>query len=438
MSYADDTSVYLSHLDSEEAVKGLEQDAVEVLRFMASNMLGANTLKTSVMMIPPKGKMDPALLKIGDSSILPCSTMKLLGITLQANLGWTDNVAGLVTSLNQRVGLVRRLLKWIPRCQIQPIVDGLVISKLRYGLPVFGQVRLQDTDPTHGNMKKLQGVLNDLMHDGNPVAQSDLRIGDLEGAEASVGSGIAPGGCSGACEDVLWNGIAVSDVQAGTSTRPVDMERIRHSDHGDSFEPSILMFGLPSIYAYTRSYLSFYYWRIFPFITPFIYPIGLIAQTSSAYLTLCVTIERYVAVCQPLKARALCTYGRARAYVIFLGVCAILYNISRFFEVSWKTVYDADAGVNRTEVIPTWLRQNPTYISVYITWLYLVVMYIVPFTCLAAFNLRIYLQIRKANVERAQLSRVQQREIRLATMLMIVVLVFFVCNVLALIINILE
>eukprot|EP00095_Tigriopus_kingsejongensis_P003089 maker-scaffold210_size256293-snap-gene-1.22 protein:Tk03089 transcript:maker-scaffold210_size256293-snap-gene-1.22-mRNA-1 annotation:"protein fam151a-like isoform x1" len=65
--------------------------------------------------------------------------------------------------LNQRVGLVRRLLKWIPQCHIQPIVDGLVMSKLRYGLPVFGQVRLQDTDPTHGNMKKLQGVLNDLM-----------------------------------------------------------------------------------------------------------------------------------------------------------------------------------------------------------------------------------------------------------------------------------
>ena len=76
--------------------------------------------------------------------------------------------------------------------------------------------------------------------------------------------------------------------------------------------------------------------------------------------------------------------------------------------------------------------------SVYITWLYLVVMYIVPFTCLAAFNLRIYLQIRKANEERAQLSRLQQREIRMATMLMIVVMVFFVCNVLALTINILE
>ena len=38
----------------------------------------------------------------------------------------------------------------------------------------------------------------------------------------------------------------------------------------------------------------------------------MIAQSSSAYLTLCVTIERYVAVCRPLKARAICTYGRAR------------------------------------------------------------------------------------------------------------------------------
>ena len=32
--------------------------------------------------------------------------------------------------------------------------------------------------------------------------------------------------------------------------------------------------------------------------------------------------------------------------------------------------------------------------SVYITWMYLVVMYIVPFTCLAAFNLKIYQQVR--------------------------------------------
>ena len=49
----------------------------------------------------------------------------------------------------------------------------------------------------------------------------------------------------------------------------------------------------------------------------------------SAYLTLCVTIERYVAVCRPLKARALCTYGRARTCVLVVGACALAYNIPR-------------------------------------------------------------------------------------------------------------
>lgn len=54
---------------------------------------------------------------------------------------------------------------------------------------------------------------------------------------------------------------------------------------------SILMFGLPSVYSFTGSIFSFYFWEVFPYITPVVYPIGLIAQTSSAYLTLVVTIE---------------------------------------------------------------------------------------------------------------------------------------------------
>ena len=36
----------------------------------------------------------------------------------------------------------------------------------------------------------------------------------------------------------------------------------------------------------------------------------MMAQTGSVYLTVCVTLERYVAVCRPLRAKSLCTYGR--------------------------------------------------------------------------------------------------------------------------------
>ena len=47
-------------------------------------------------------------------------------------------------------------------------------------------------------------------------------------------------------------------------------------------------------------------------------------------------------------------------------------------------------------------------------------------------------KVRRANTERANLTRLQKKEIGLATMLMVVVVVFFLCNILALVVNILE
>ena len=197
---------------------------------------------------------------------------------------------------------------------------------------------------------------------------------------------------------------------------------------------SILMFGLPAVHTYTQQWFGYYFCHIFPYITPWVYPVGMIAQTGSVYLTLCVTIERWVAVCLPLKARYLCTFGRAKIYVACVGAGAVLYNLTRFGEVTWEM----DSETNSTIVKATELREHAAYISIYITWMYLVVMYIVPFSCLAIFNLLIYREVRRANAERANLTRLQKKEIGLATMLMVIIVVFFLCNILALVVNILE
>ncbi len=70
------------------------------------------------------------------------------------------------------------------------------------------------------------------------------------------------------------------------------------------FPCSILMFGIPALANHcTSDFFDFYATQVFPYVTPLIYPVGLISQTCSVYLTLLVTIERYVAVCYPLTAR---------------------------------------------------------------------------------------------------------------------------------------
>ncbi|XP_052751320.1 FMRFamide receptor-like [Galleria mellonella] len=198
---------------------------------------------------------------------------------------------------------------------------------------------------------------------------------------------------------------------------------------------SILLFGLTAIYPYTGR-LRYYYYHVCPHITPYAYPIANAAQTMSVYLTLIVTVERWVAVCHPFRAKALCTSSRARWYVLGTAAFALAYNAPKFFEAEVYT--SIDDGELIYCVKPDWEFRTEAYVAIYIHWMYLIVMYIIPFSALAALNACIVRQVRRAQAERARLSRVQRREIGLATMLLVVVLVFFLCNLLPLVTNSFE
>ena len=116
--------------------------------------------------------------------------------------------------------------------------------------------------------------------------------------------------------------------------------------------------------------------------------------------------------------------------------CILLY--SRFLELKLEPCYDQEHGINRTKYSPTDMRLDTNYITAYITWMYLVFMYFIPFSTLAVFNLMTWQEMRRAIARRSQLTSQEQKEHNLATMLLVVVLVFFVCNLLPLVVNILE
>lgn len=199
---------------------------------------------------------------------------------------------------------------------------------------------------------------------------------------------------------------------------------------------SMLLFGFRSIYPYS-GYLFYYHYYIYPQISKYVFPLSTASHTASIYLTLMVSLERYVAVCHPLRARALCTYGRSKFYFIFCICFAISYNFIKLWEIRVVSNVHPQLGLIYC-VAPTDLRKNKKYVQIYINWCYLIIMNVIPFIGLLIFNILIYRQILKSNKERQRLSRTEKREIGLATMLLCVVIVFFLFNLLSLYINIRE
>ncbi|XP_029032935.1 FMRFamide receptor [Osmia bicornis bicornis] len=200
---------------------------------------------------------------------------------------------------------------------------------------------------------------------------------------------------------------------------------------------SVLIYGLPAIYGYTGLLFN-YKFIIYPKIVRFLYPLSCMAQIATVYLTLTVTLERYIAVCHPLKARSFCTYGRAQLAVLVIVIFTFIYNLPKFWEVE---VYPETHWKYKVTIYclrPANLRSSNLYVTLYVHWMYFFICYLFPFLALVIFNAAIYQRVRKANRDLQQLSRHQRREIGLATMLLCVVIVFLICNILPLASNIHE
>jgi ribonuclease P/MRP protein subunit RPP40 len=168
LTYADDTSISFSGRSQEEVKNKLEKDAKNVLSYMASNRLVANAQKTTFLLSNPKreGRTASSSVRVGNESVQESSSEKLLGFTLSSDLSWKEHVhgkKGLLAQLNQRLYLISRLSSFVHREQLKVVADGLWTSKLRYGLAIFGSLRMSENDSKCKMGTELQIAQNKLL-----------------------------------------------------------------------------------------------------------------------------------------------------------------------------------------------------------------------------------------------------------------------------------
>ena len=127
--YSTATITGVSDKDLEVVLKKMEEDAKNVLQFMASNGLVANPKKTSLIILNQKVRKDEVIkIKIGNDYVSQEKSAKLLGVTFDSNQGWKTQIygsGGVITSLNRRLFAIRRLRSHLDNKNLLKLADGL-------------------------------------------------------------------------------------------------------------------------------------------------------------------------------------------------------------------------------------------------------------------------------------------------------------------------
>ena len=140
-----------------------------------------NPTKTEVIIFDTKsGNKLREDINILDSNIHITDTVKVLGLSVQNDLTWKTHTENMIRNLQYRIGIIKRLRSILTQKQLEIIAQGLIVSKLRYGLSVYSRFRFSQDDGNNKESQSIQVLLNDVMRTLKGAKRKDrLHIEDL-------------------------------------------------------------------------------------------------------------------------------------------------------------------------------------------------------------------------------------------------------------------
>ena len=141
--YADDTQILIS--DSKHNLPSLilrmESTLSSLATWFHAHGLKLNTSKTEILLLGTRQNtrdLSPISVRVGGETIRENGHVKNLGVLFDRHLIWDAHVSDVVRrSVGLLIGL-RHLRHFLPRRAMLTIVNGLVISRVRYCLTVYG------------------------------------------------------------------------------------------------------------------------------------------------------------------------------------------------------------------------------------------------------------------------------------------------------------
>ena len=145
--YADDHQIYHSGHDLVEVTSKLSESADQATKWYESNLLAGNLKKYQTLNIGCSKTTDSgtsAVIYTNNQKIKTADTLKLLGVTIDSKLNFSEHVSSSCIKASQRIGVLMRLRNLIPTEAKLQLYKSAVLPYLTYCHLVWNFCRASD------------------------------------------------------------------------------------------------------------------------------------------------------------------------------------------------------------------------------------------------------------------------------------------------------
>ena len=143
IQYADDTTLYGSSKEARipNLIKDLEQDINSLCSWSNENALVINNDKLKFVSFSKFSNTGKSyLIRSNNKSIQHTRSAKLLGMTFDENLSWTEHINNTLKSCYGTLRTLKNFKRFTPFKVRKSLAEALILSKMNYGNVVYGQL----------------------------------------------------------------------------------------------------------------------------------------------------------------------------------------------------------------------------------------------------------------------------------------------------------